>query len=95
MPPPESRAVRRANRHDRVAARFDDASVKAALDLLELVELAWHDCYGDVTPSESVVDDILLVSQGTLAGLISAAHLAVIDWRDREVAADTRRRDSP
>jgi hypothetical protein len=65
--------------------------VDAALDLLELVELAWHDCYGEVTPSEAIIDDILVVSRGTLGGMISAAHMAVIDWRDLKVAADTIR----
>lgn len=59
-----------------------------ALDLLELVELAWHDCYGEPSPPEEVIDDILLVSRGDLGRLVSAARLAVIDWRDLRVAAD-------
>jgi len=88
---PESRADRRAKRRDRVAAAVGDSAVNAALDLLELVELAWHDCYGEVTPSEEIVDDILLVGRGTLAGMIAAAHMAVTDWRDLKVAADTIR----
>ena len=93
MPPPESRANRRAQRHDRVVAALGADSAKAALDLLELVELAWHDCYGEITPSEEIVDDILLVSRGSLGGLIAAAHLAVTDWRDLELAADALRGD--
>jgi hypothetical protein len=68
-----------------------DTSANAALDLLELVEFAWHDCYGEVTPSEAIVDDMLLVSRGTLGGLVAAAHLAVIDRRDLQVAADALR----
>ena len=94
MPPPESRADRRAKRRDRVVAALGDASANAALDLLELVEYAWHDCYGEVTPSEEIVDDVLLVSRGTLGGMISAAHLAVTDWRDLKVAADALRSET-
>jgi hypothetical protein len=59
-----------------------------ALDLLEIVELAWHDCYGEITPPEEVVDDILVLSGGELGGLVMAAHLAVTDWRDLRVPAD-------
>jgi len=60
------------------------------------MEMAWHDCYGEITPSEQVVDDVLLCSQGTLDGLISAAHLAVIDWRDLSVmASDIRGKSTP
>jgi hypothetical protein len=62
-----------------------------ALDLLELVDLAWHDCYGEITPPDDVIDDILLLSHGDLSRLVSAAHLAVIDWRDARVAADALR----
>lgn len=29
----------------------------AAHDLLELTEVAWHDCYNEVTPSDQVVED--------------------------------------
>ncbi|MGV9788277.1 hypothetical protein [Streptomyces sp. NPDC003435] len=60
----------------------------AALDLLELVELAWHDCYGDITPSENVVEDILTCSQGDLTRMIHFSRLAVEDWRDLRLAAD-------
>jgi hypothetical protein len=94
VPPPESRADRRAKRRARVVAALGDASANAALDLLELVEYAWHDCYGEVTPSEAIVDDILLVSRGTLGGMIPAAHVAVTDWRDLKVAADALRSEA-
>jgi hypothetical protein len=43
------------------------------LELLELTDFAWHDCYGEVTPPEHVVDDLFVVAQGTLAGLVRAA----------------------
>jgi hypothetical protein len=62
--------------------------VQATEDLLTLLELAWHDCYGDITPSEAIIEDVLVVSGGTLAGLVGAARLAVTDWRDLWVAAE-------
>ena len=63
----------------------------AALDLLELLELAWHDCYGEITPDDSVVADVLVLSGGTLSGLVLACRFAVTDWRDVRLAADRRR----
>jgi len=88
---PIGRAARRESRRDRVVAALGEAAADPALDLLELVELAWHDCYGVVTPPEGVVDDILLLSRGNMADLVTAAHLAVTDWRDARVAADALR----
>jgi hypothetical protein len=70
---------------------FGEAAAEGALDLLELVEMAWHDCYGERTPPDAVVEDMLVVSDGTLEGFVAAAHLAVTDWRDLRVAADGRR----
>jgi len=52
------------------------------------MEKAWHDSYGEGSaPSEEIVDDVLLCSAGTLPGLIDAAHVAVVDWRDLVVWA--------
>lgn len=85
------RAERREDRNERVAEVFGEKRTTAALDLLELVELAWHDCYGEITPPDEVIEDILLLSGGDLARLISAARLAVSDWRDSRVAADELR----
>jgi hypothetical protein len=65
--------------------------VEAALDVLELTEFAWHDCYGEVTPPDAVVDDIVVCSQGQLADLARAARLAVADSRDLRVWADDLR----
>lgn len=62
-----------------------------ALDLLELVEFAWHDCYGEVSPPDDVIDDILAVSGGRLDWLIGASRLAIEDVRDLRVAADQQR----
>ena len=82
-----SRAERRAERTDRATLEFSPRS-EAALDLLELTELAWHDCYGEATPPETVVDDIFVVAKGSLADLIHAARLAVTDFRDLRMSAD-------
>ena len=60
----------------------------AALDVLELTELAWHDCYGELSPPDQVVDDILAVSQGRLDLLAQAARLAVKDCRDLRMQAE-------
>jgi hypothetical protein len=49
-----SRADRRRARTTDVTALFGE-NAAAALDLLELTELAWHDCYGEVTPPDGVV----------------------------------------
>ncbi len=70
---------------------FGEDRAPIALDLLELTELAWHDCYGEVTPSEDIIDDILLLSHGNINQLIQATRLAVTDWRDLKVAADELR----
>jgi hypothetical protein len=81
------RAERRAERRIKVAVLFADGTDRA-LDLLELLEMAWHDAYGEVTPPEDLIDDILLMSEGNLRQLIRWARLAVEDWRDVRVAAD-------
>lgn len=83
-----SRAERRAARTARVAAAFDSGSVEAVLDLFEAMELAWHDVYGEISPPESVIDDVLTVSDGDLAALIRAVRLGLADWRDLRVAAE-------
>jgi hypothetical protein len=86
-----SRAERRASRRERVVRALGETMADPALDLLELVELAWHDCHGEITPPDDVIDDILVLSHGELSRLVSAAHLAVTDWRDARVAADAVR----
>ena len=85
------RSERRTARRQRVVTVMGADLSDAALDLFELVEFAWHDCYGEITPTDGVIDDILVLSGGTLSGLIEAAHLAVTDWRDARVAADAIR----
>jgi len=43
-----SRAERRRDRELRVVAVFGPDHATRVLDLLELVELAWHDCVGSI-----------------------------------------------
>jgi hypothetical protein len=86
-----SRAERRRERRPRVIALCGDAAADPVLDLLELTELAWHDCYGEITPSEQIIDDILLCSGGDIAKLIRVARLAVTDWRDLSLLAEQLR----
>ena len=83
------RAERFEERKPRVVAVFgtDASALRAVEEVFELLELAWHDCYGEVSPSEAIIDDVLLCSGGTLRGLIAAAHLAVIDRRDLDLWA--------
>ncbi|NDL55884.1 hypothetical protein [Phytoactinopolyspora mesophila] len=76
------------------ATELFGSQASAALDALELLELAWHDCYGDLSPSEQIIDDIWVVSDGDLARLISAARLAVTDFRDLRTNADALRHGS-
>ena len=90
------RAERFEARKPRVIAVFgdDDETILAVSHVFELMEIAWHDCYAEVAPSEEVVDDVLLCSQGTLGGLIHAAHMAVVDARDLSIWATDLREKS-
>jgi hypothetical protein len=88
------REARRIEREPRVVAVFGTEGAPRALDFLELVELAWHDCYQEVAPPDDVIDDMLLLSDGRLDRLVDAARLAVADWRDLKVAAARRRGDT-
>lgn len=83
-------AVRREAARRRAEADFGSAS-GAALDLVELLELAWHDCHGELAPPGEVMDDLWLVAGGDLARLVSAARLAVTDRHDLATAADRLR----
>ena len=85
---PIGKAERCKGREQRIANLFEEDQLQTALDLLELTEPAWHDRYEELTPSEEVIDEILIVSQGIFDGLITAARLAVIDSRDLRIAAE-------
>lgn len=68
----------------------DDARTTTRVEqVLTLMEMAWHDCYGEVAPPDDVLANVLDCSGGTLAGLIDAAHLAVVDSRDLAVRASS------
>jgi hypothetical protein len=67
------------------------ANAEAGLDILELTELAWHDCYGDVAPPDALIDDIYVCARGGLPDLARAARMAVEDFRDLRVWADALR----
>src|SRR3954451_25238436 len=69
----------------------DDATVERVARVIRLLELAWHDVYGELSPPDEVVDDVLMCSEGTIEGLVDSVSEAVTDWRDLRVAADAQR----
>ncbi|GAB2497517.1 hypothetical protein GCM10027063_41030 [Promicromonospora xylanilytica] len=85
------KADRRQSRSSRATEVFG-SQAPAALDALALLDLAWHDCYGEPSPPERVIEDIWVVANGDLAQFVSAAHLAVVDFRDLRMNADDMRR---
>lgn len=89
---PTGRTQRRGERRTKVAVFFADRTDRA-LDLLELVEMAWHDTYGEGTPPEDLIDDILFLSEGNLRLLIRWARIAITDWREVKAAAASARID--
>lgn len=82
------RAARRAEREEMVESVLGEAQASAGLDLLELTEYAWHDVYGEITPPDDVILNILICSRGALTTMIHAAHLAVQDSRDLQLWAE-------
>lgn len=64
------------------------SQASAGLDLLELAEYAWHDCYQEITPPDEVIRNILICSRGDLATMIRAVHVAVSDSRDLQLWAE-------
>ena len=85
--------ARRRERRPRVEEQFGTRRVDAALDLLHLMDMAWHDCYGprELEVPPEVLDDVLLLADGDLAKLVRLALAAVVDFRDVRLAADDRR----
>ncbi|WP_372728296.1 hypothetical protein [Nocardioides sp.] len=83
-----------SDRREARAQRADEVfggQAAAALDALALLDFAWHDCYGEASPPEQIIEDIWVVGGGDLAWFVSAAHLAVVDFRDLRVNADAVR----
>jgi hypothetical protein len=87
------RDARRAERASLVESVLGQSHASAGLDLLELTEYAWHDCYGEITPPDEVILNILICSRGDLATMIRAAKLAVLDRRDLQLWAEAVRKD--
>ena len=85
------RQARRREQLPRIQAEFP-GQVETAVQVLDLLDFAWHDCHGEAAPPEAVVDDVLLTANKDLTTLIDAAHLAVLDWRDLRVRADQMRK---
>lgn len=86
-------AERRRDRTQRATGVFG-RQADAGLDALGLLDLAWHDCYGEPAPAEQTLEDVWAVADGELARFFSAAHLAVIDFRDLRMGAEQLRRRS-
>lgn len=89
---PAGRSRRREDRRTKVAVLFADRTDRA-LDLLELLEMAWHDTHSEGTPPEDLIDDVLFLSQGNLRLLIRWARIAIADWRDVKSSAASARVD--
>lgn len=85
-----SRADRRRERSARARTDFGP-DAETVLDVLELTEFAWHDCFGEATPPDAVIDDVFTVASGDVAQFVRAARLAVEDYRDLRLAADSLR----
>ncbi len=81
----------REQREPQITAIFGEVDGQLALGLLAIIELAWHGCYREVTPTPPIVDAMLVLSDGTIGGLVESALLAVTDRRDLMVAAEERR----
>ncbi len=82
-----SRSERREADRGRAGLEFG-SQADAALGLLDLLELAWHDTHGDPAPPADVVEDVWTLAEGDVGRLVSAARLAVVDSRDLRLAAD-------
>ena len=63
---------RRTERRQRIEAQFPSSHIEAALDLLHLTDMAWHDCYGpkELALPDIVLQDVLFLADGDLVALI-------------------------
>lgn len=85
--------ARRAERAPLVESILGPSQARAALDLLELTDYAWHDCYRELAAPDDVILNILTCSRGDLATMIRAARVAVRDDRDLHLWAESIRND--
>ena len=79
-------SARREERRPQVENTFGSQTDRV-LDLLELGDLAWHDCFDDDEIPPNLIDDIILCSEGDVAWAIHYVRLAILDWRDVKVSA--------
>ena len=86
-------AQRRKERKPRIKEQFAPGDVEAALDLLHLTDMAWHDCFGprELEIPQLVLDDMSLLARGDLVRLIRLSLEAVMDYRDLRLAANAER----
>lgn len=82
------RAARRTERSALVESVLGKSQASAGLDLLEVAEYAWHDCYVEITSPDNVILNILICSEGNLITMIRAVKLAIEDWRDLQLWAE-------
>jgi hypothetical protein len=82
--------ARRAARSVLLGNRFGDDS-GAALDLLAIADMAWHDAYGDLSVPDDVLDDVIVLCRGDIGALVQSVSLALQDWRDLRMNADAAR----
>jgi hypothetical protein len=84
---------RRRERRPLIKTVFAESQVDTVLDLLDLTDMAWHDCYGprELEIPPAVLDDMLLLANGDVEALVRIAREAVIDFRDLRLAADRER----
>ena len=94
-------AVGRAERWEAIRPKAvevfgeDEDVLRTVAAQIELLEMAWHDVYGEIAPPGQVVEQVLFCSKGRFDRLIRAARLAVRDRRDLQVWADTLRAGPP
>ena len=84
---PVGRDDRREARRVAVTAAVGEKHAEAALDILELGELAWHDCFDEASPPDDIIDDIFVCAEGDLSRFARATRLAITDWRDLQLWA--------
>ena len=80
-------------RRPRVKALFASREVEAALDLLHLTDMAWHDCYGphELEIPSQVLDDVLLLARETPVAVPSCRSARQVRANPNETRASGHR----